>query len=201
VYGLTTTVEPAEEPVDVPLARLHVRLDHAEEDGLIREWIAAARRYTETHCGRRWIEQTVELTLDEWPDLADYRFRADEIRIPVEPVSSVSSVTYYDEDGAQQTFSSSSYWTALKGSPPIVVPKDGVEWPDLHEGRPEAIAVTFKAGVANAMLVDPRVKEAILLTLTYWSENRGGEEGEAPTSRGLPAGAIRLLDSMWTGAY
>lgn len=201
MYGLTTTVEPTDEPVDVPTAKLHLSLDVADNDPLVDLWIRAARKYAEVHTGKRFLTQTVKVTLDCWPNEEWFRVRCDEIRIPIEPVSAVSTLKYYDTDAALTTVSAGDYYTALTGSPPLIVPKSSVTWPDLEEGRPEAIEITVVAGVASPLDLDQRIAQAILMTLAYWDQNRGGEANESTSSLGLPAGAKRLLDSIWTGAY
>jgi uncharacterized phiE125 gp8 family phage protein len=68
---------PATEPVSVAEAKAHLRVDHAQEDGLIAAMITAVRQSIETHCGLALISQRVAdhqrtdgakpLDLQRWP--------------------------------------------------------------------------------------------------------------------------------------
>lgn len=192
MYGLTVLTPPAAEPVSLETAKVHLRVDHDEEDALIAGWIAAAREMTELHTGKRWVTQTLRLTLGAWP--------CGEIRLPVEPVASVGSVSYFDQAGAGQEIGDFQTW--LDHSPPLVCPAPQGYWPALQVGRLAPIAIEFTAG-GNVNAVPEAVKTAILLTLGYWDQNRGdGTEGSSdPRALGLSPGAVRLLNLHWTGAY
>lgn len=188
-YSLTTTSPPTSEPVSLALAKTHLRIDHDEEDELVKVWISAARRLAEEYTGKRWATQTLRMYLPGFPDGA--------IELPVEPVSSVTSVTYKDTAGDSQTLvSGTDYQTWLDHSPPLILPEPDADWPDTEFDRAQAVTVTFVAGGGE---VPDMVKSAILLTLGYWDGNRG--DGENAAEMGLPAGAKRLLDLLWTGSY
>ena len=66
MYELTTITLPAAEPLSLERAKAHLAIDHEDFDDWIRGAIAAARELTERFTGRRWISQTVRLTLDDW---------------------------------------------------------------------------------------------------------------------------------------
>ncbi len=193
-YELTTTVEPAEEPVTVAAAKLNARVDHAEDDSLWAFWVAAARRLTERETGRRWVTQTCRLVLPAWP--ADGL-----IRLPVSPVQSVTSVKYYDAAGVQRTLTADTDYRAWLGRErPLVYPPAPAYWPDLYDGRLDRIEVVFVAGYGAAAAVPAEAKAAVLLCAGFWNENRG-DAGESATALGLPAGARRLLQSLDARGY
>jgi uncharacterized phiE125 gp8 family phage protein len=203
VYGLTVLTPPAVEPVSLDEAKLHLRVDHDAEDGAIAAWIAAARELTERHTGRRWVEQTLRLTLPGWP------CDRGAVRIPVEPVTAVGAVRYYATGGTLTTLAAGAdYQTWLDHSPPLVAPAPNGYWPAVQTGRLGAVQVEFTAGYgADAAAVPGMARSAVLLALAYWYENRG--DGNDPTmainglpqTLGLTPGAKRLLDLLSTGGY
>lgn len=186
MYGLTTITGPASEPVTLAVAKAHLRIDHDAEDALITGWIAAARGLTESYTGKRWVTQSLRLTLGGWPDDA-------EIRLPVEPVSAVTAVKYVDVDGTERTLDAGLYQTWLEHSPPLLLPAVGESWPDLQTEKRRAVVVEFTAGDA-ADAVPELAKTAILLTLGNWDENRG-------SAGQLPESARAILDLLWNGSY
>lgn len=191
--ALSVVTPPASEPVTAANAKLHARIDLSAEDALVSRWITAAREYAEEHTSRAWVNQTLKLTLDSWP--CDGK-----IRLPREPVSAVNSVKYRATDGTLTTLvADTDYQVWLEHSPPLIAPAPGEVWPTLQTDKLKAIEVEFVAGYGASSGWPARADEAIYLTLTYWNRNRG--DGRDPTMLGLPEGAIRLLDSLWTGTY
>lgn len=187
-YGLELTAGPVVEPVTATEAKLHARIDLTTEDDLVDDWITAAREYAEIHCARAFAAQTWKLTLPRWSQI---------IRLPVDPVISVTSVKYYDVAGVQQTLTAvTDYQLWLSHSPSLIAPAPATSWPSLQTDRFDPIEIIFVAGTTD---IPVRVKQAIYLMVTYWSENRG--DGKDMSDRGMPAGARRLLDSMWSGRY
>ncbi len=189
MYGLVTLTPPASEPVSLELAKAHLRIDHDEENDLIRAWIAAARQLTESYTGRRWVSQSLRLTREGFP-------AGEPIRLPVEPVSAVTLLKYRDTDGTEITLAGGAYQTFLEHSPPLIAPLPDESWPDTEAGRLAAVTVEFTAGGGE---IPEAVKAAILLTIGMWDENRGDQN--RLIADGLPPGARRLLDLMWTGSY
>lgn len=193
--AITTTVLPEDEPVSLPLAKAHLRIDHDTEDALILTWIKAAREYAELYTGRRFVTQTVLMKLSCWP-------HDRLIRLPFGPddITEITAFTYLDSNGVEQTLTGADYQVELSASPPVIYPLPYAVWPPLELDRLYPISITMTVG-ANPPSVPAAVKSAMLLAMAYWEENRGGEGGEVSTARGLPAGALRLLDGAWTGAY
>lgn len=198
---------PAEEPVTLARAKLHLKVDHDVEDELIDSWVTAARLMTEAHTGRRWITQELRLTLADWP-CEEMAGAAGVIRLPVAPVVSVEKVEYYAADGTlTETEAADGIWqTWLDHSPPLVAPAPETTWPTVQTGRLGAVRVEFTAGYGDIDDVPEGAKAAILLCLAHWYENRGdGFDPTAvsslPQTLGIPPAAKRLLDSLATGAY
>jgi len=89
--------------------------------------LGAATEYCERQvCGRRqFMPATYDAILDAFP--------ADEIRLPVPPLKSITSITYYDSDGTLQTLSSTAYNTVTSTDDPgFVEPAYGETWPSTR---------------------------------------------------------------------
>lgn len=197
MYGLTVITPPSSEPVLTVEAKAHLRIDHDAEDGLITGWIKAARELSEAYTGRRWVTQELLLTLPGWPTgrVAGWDGA---IALPVEPVASVDSITYFDQGGTEQELA--GYQTWLDHGPPLVLPAPQEHWPALQIGRLKPIAIEFTAGT-GAENVPEAVRAAILLCLGQWDQERaGGRPADLAPNR-LPPAAAALLDSLWNGAY
>ena len=194
-YGLTTTVPPTDYPLSVEEAKLHLRIDHDEEYEAVADLISAATQATEKYCSQRWIQQTLRLTLNEWPCDGV-------IRIPVGPVQSISSIQYVDLQGTLQTLATSGYQQWLEASPAIIAPASGQSWPSLQTGTLAPIRIVFVAGYGAKVNVPGDAKVSMKLCLTHWYENRGdGKDPHAGVRSGIPPAAIRFLDSLDIGAY
>lgn len=209
MYGLNVITAPAEEPVGLERAKLHLRVDHTAEDALITAWLVAARELTEAHADRRWVSRAMRLTLADWPcddDRGPWAWVSEAVPIPVSPVTAVTAVKCYLSDGTLATIDPADYQVWLDHSPPLVAPAPNKTWPTVQTDRLAGVQLEFTAGYGVAAAVPEQAKAAILLCLAYWYENRG--DGRDPTAAagmpgamGMPAGAKRLLDSLATGAY
>lgn len=161
-------------PVTLAEAKLHCRVDAADDDALITALITAATEMAEQKTGRAIMTQTWELTLDAFPEAFELT------RIPVQ---SIASVKYYDPTGAQQTLSNTLY--ALYGSDDFgygcVAPVYGGTWPAPRD-QSDAVAVRYVAGYADAAAVPEGIKQWIKLMVSTMYENR---ETEAYSSRAV----------------
>jgi uncharacterized phiE125 gp8 family phage protein len=203
MYSLTIVAQPMIEPLTLAEVKTHLAVDHDDEDVWVTAAIKGARVATELYTGRRWLSQTLRLTLADWPDCLDVNDVSYDplgyVRLPVEPVQSVSSVEYLDEDKVLTTIDSSDIDSWLDHSPPLICPDpDSDGWPEVGSYL-GAVRVEFIAGYASAEQVPASVKTAMLLTIGHWYENRGDQSPSQ--SSGLPPAARFQLDLLWTGSY
>lgn len=155
---LVLITAPADEPVSLAEARLHLRLDASgtpathPDDDLVTALIAAARQNLDGAdgvLGRALITQTWELRMPAFPCRAWPSTRvADAIRLPLPPLQSVTSIKYDDPAGVEQTLDSSLYVVGT-GEPAEIVPAYGQTWPATR-GMPESVRVRFVAGYGDA---------------------------------------------------
>lgn len=220
MYGLTTTVPPAEEPVTPAAAADQCRTDLGDDEYILTRLVKAARELTERHCGRRWVTQTLRLTLGGFPTGGRAWYADDRagwggaghyapprpglppgaVVLPVGPVQSVSAVAYYDTAGTLQTMDTADWQAGVDLDPPVVCPAPLACWPMTQVGRLGAVRIDYVAGYGLAAVVPELAKQAILLAVGYWFANRG-DDSEPSAAPGLPPAAVRLLDLLDTGAY
>lgn len=160
------SVAPTFEAVNLGEVKAHLRLelDDTDEDAYLKMLIATAREWCQNYQGRTHPTTTWTLTLDEFPA------NDEPIILPMPPLASVSSITYYDSSNVLQTLSSSLYIVDTKREPGRVAVAWEQSWPDTAD-RVAAVTVTYVAGT-TAVLVSPSVKHAMLLLIAHWHENR-----------------------------
>ncbi len=159
------TTSPAVEPVTVSEAKAHLRVDASDEDTLIEGLIAAAVAHLDGMgvLGRAMITQSWATWVCNSPGV---------VTLPVGPFQSLTSVEYYDTNNTLQTATLSDYETRLSGDFVTVRPKSGFSWPGAYS-RDDAIKITYVAGFGDAAADVPQsIRQAILLLIGHWYENR-----------------------------
>lgn len=177
---------PTSEPVTLAEAKAQCRVDVADDDAVLTNYITAARRWCETIARRAFLTQTWQLWLDAWPS---ERFIV--LRMP--PLQSVSSVVYYDDADQAATLDVSNYYVDAVSEPGRVVLRSDAGWPSTTLREANGVCVTFVAGWTTAANVPPTIKHAILLIVGHWYENREAASLGA-VSREIEFGARALLD-------
>lgn len=163
--GLVLVTAPSGEPVTLAEAKAHLRVDITDDDVSIAGFIKGAREQFELDTRRALITQTWDLTLDAFPS-------ASELELPLPPLASVTSITYKDVDGNVQTFPAASYVVDVSELFGRIVLKSGYTWPSTTLWAAGAVVVRFVAGYGAAAAVPQGAKQAILLLVAYWYENR-----------------------------
>ena len=176
---------PVATPVSVSEAKAHLRVDDTNSDTLIQSMIDAAVAHLDGWAGilgRCLVTQS-------WRQ--DYPAFASRLRLPLGPVATISSITYYDADNASQTLASAVYTHLTDATGTYVTLKPDQEWPATYR-RPEAVSITYVAGT-SATDVPAAIKQAILLLVGAWYENRE-ETVTGTTAAQLPDSvAVRAL--------
>jgi uncharacterized phiE125 gp8 family phage protein len=190
--GSSIVTRPTLEPVSVSQARDHLRIDTTEADSMIASYIVAAREWCESRTRRALPTQTWEYTIDfDWP-LVDGLHR---IELPLAPVSSVSLITYLDEDGAEQTLSESLYQVCGTGADnhrPYIVPAYNQSWPTVRY-VPEVITVEYVAGYGAPWAVPGPLKTAMLLHIEYLFDRSSADRGALEAARDALIDPYRIV--------
>lgn len=158
---------PTSEPVSLADAKNHLRVDDdvTEDDALIAGLVTAAREEFENQADRTLFTTTYRLVLDAWP--SSYI-----ITLPRPPLVSVTSIVYTDDEDNATTLSSSDYIVDVDAWPGRIVLRSSASWPSVTLREAGGIVITYVAGYASTSNVPQRHKQAILMLVGHWYENR-----------------------------
>lgn len=180
--AFAVTTGPASEPITAAEVKLQTKVDYTAEDSLITIQIQAVREYVEKKLGIALLPQTVTEMLSAFPEASRLNpYRA--IRLKRYPLRGITSIQYKDEDGASQTLASSEYVTDATGADttPFLAPAYEKEWPDTYNEF-GAITITYTAGYDDAASVPAQIKQAMLLIVADWFDNRENSVQERETA-------------------
>lgn len=147
------TVPPAAKPLTLDELKAHLRVTHAADDLYITALSDAATLAVENHTFKQLILATWVLLLDDFPCI---------IVIDKVPLSSVTTIKYYDADNALQTFDAANYTVEKRTNPATIKLKPEKEWPETYSTI-NAIEITFIAGYASAAIIPDPFKHAMKL--------------------------------------
>lgn len=160
--GLVQVTPPAEYPISLVEAKLHLRVDHDDEDDLITTLIAASTEWLENALDRKLVAGSWRLELASFASV---------IELPYPPLVSVDQVQYVDLDGTTQVVAESVYEVDTTVSPGRLMLADGQSWPSTKLTNAAAL-ISFSAGYGAAADVPAMAKAAIKLLVGHWYENR-----------------------------
>ena len=169
----------------------HLRNLYDENDAHLLRLIAAATN---------WIEQTLGIYLLDATVTEEFRGWTDGVIRPARgPLSSVTTVKYYDGDSSQQTWAASNYIATAAASVPgeIEIAPD-ITQPQV-DGRNYPWELIYVAGYGGTETSIPdAVQHALRLLVEDFDRNRGNmTEGRATTE--VAIGVRRLLVSADLG--
>lgn len=148
---LTVVTAPVSLPVTLDEARAYLQLpdDLIDQDDLIDDWILESCQLVEAVTGLTLIATVYDYTIDAFPSVGV-------IHLPRGPVSSIASVTSYDDAAVATVLSSTTaYYTAL-GDDGRVLLRDGGAWPsDVRSGQAGVIRFTAGYGTTAASVPEP----------------------------------------------
>lgn len=177
---------PVLEPVSLDEAKLQLRVDIDTDDALISRIIQGARETLEERLGMALITQT--------RDLYGLTFPAETVlTLPYGPVQSVTGVYYTETDSSSElTFAAASYLSQTWRN--AIVLKSGYAWPTDATMR-----VRYVCGYTSAGLIPQRLRQALLLLVGHWYENREGTQTGALKEIPLAVEALINLERVHWG--
>ena len=144
-------------------AKDFLKVDTTADDTLIDNLIKAATQSCQIFTNRYFLTTTVTQYSDNW-----FEF----YRLYKSPVEEIIHVKYYDTNDTLQTLASSNYILDNISQPArIGISVDGT-LPNLAD-RINAVEVKYSVGYGvTADLVPEGIKQAVLITIGNWYENR-----------------------------
>lgn len=187
--NLHRSVAPTSEPLTTTEAKAHLRVTISDDNTLIDALVVAAREYVEDVCSVAIFTQTWQLWLDGWP-------QGNALRLPRPPLQTVSSVKYYDAADTEYTLASTEYMVDATSWPARLVLRDAASWPGVTLRPVNGVLVTFVAGWSTTAAIPQALKQAMLLLLGHWYENR-----EAVLTSGMAPLALKLAVESLLRSY
>ena len=158
-----TVVTPPAALLTLDEVKAHIRVDIDNDDVLIAGLIDAATTYCEGHARRAFVTQTLRMTVDQW-------FASHPLRLMRPPFQSVVAIRLYDWDGAAHVVDADGYWFDRASG--ILRRNPEVDWPDIRIRPGAGFEIEYVAGYGGAGDVPQMYKQAVLLLVGHWYENR-----------------------------
>jgi uncharacterized phiE125 gp8 family phage protein len=207
------TAAPAVEPLALADAKAFLRIDTGDEDALIQSLILTSRLHVEVALGLALITQTWSCFFDRWPvahgcygaplqpagvaaTFSDPRAwplsKSDAFVLPIGPVQSVDAVRIYADDGTFVPLDVAGFTLDLASRPPRVVRR--LNTASVHPGRRlNGIEIAITAGFGpDPIDVPAPIRQALLLLVAHWYENRDPANVGTPEAR-VPSAVSALL--------
>ena len=159
--------------VDLDQAKAQCRVTHSHEDGLIEQFMKAARAHIERLTGIRLEAGEV---VDTFTRFGDY------LQLTAAPFISLASISYLDSEGEEQAVTGAAVRDGR-----VYAPAAG--WPALPAHG--EVTVTYQAGYAET---PADLDMALLLLIGHWYNNR-----EAVSER--PMSEVPLAVQALVGPY
>ena len=173
---------PASEPITLSEAKNYLKVEdsYTDDDTLITAIITSVRQYIERYLSTALITQTIEEKWD-YIDVRNYQVRQN-FNLGVNPVQSVTSITYIDTDGDSQTWSASEYVVDTHRQVARIGIKNGYTWPSIQD-EINALTVTYVAGYGDAGSDVPgNILQAMRYLIATYYENRTDHLATLPTA-------------------
>ena len=137
---------------------------YAHDEAKVELLITTARQYMEETLGRAFITQTWELVLDDFPT-EKY------IELPLPPLASVTSITYYDVDDVPAIQAATEYYVDTYSEPGRIVLNDGESWPTTSLRPANGVIIRYICGGTAASVPEP-LCNAMMMLVGHLYENR-----------------------------
>ena len=130
--GISVVTEAVDDAVSFSETVEYLRLDEQVDTRVIKNLILASTNFVENYTGRALVNRTLKLSIDNMDEVdtplwegtrigPDMTLRKNYIELPKSPVSSVSSIQYYDDSDNATTFATTKYYVDTVREPARIV--------------------------------------------------------------------------------
>ena len=184
MLGVTVTVAPTFDPLEIADAKDHMRITDADDDPYIESVIDAVVDKVQEELSIFLAAQTITYTLDAFAGprrdaLSDFWYsdhplgfdrQSPNVLLPFAPVNTISSIQYVDTAGTTQALSSANYQLAAVTAPARIRPINA--WPVTKPDYLEAVTITLTVGYASAAAMPARLVHGLKLAVAHMYEHR-----------------------------
>ena len=166
---------PSGDVVNIATLAAHLRIDARDEDDVLHDLLTEAVTAVEDYTRRVLLTQTWDQCYDDFDD---------PLVLAVQPVASITSVTYLDSNGASQTLATSVYELGSENGTPVVRRKYDQDWPVTRDHK-DVVIVRYVAGYGDPADVPDSLTKAVRIHAAWNHRHREGEP--------IPDGFYHLL--------
>ena len=187
--GIKVINAPPVEPITLDELKDHLKIIHDYEDNILESLIKAARESIEKESNRSFVQQTILLTFNSWPDFP--------VELKRPPLISVTEIEYKAKAGSLLVWDPLNYVVDDLSFIPKIYLSDTGTIPNEELYPANAVQVTYTAGyvpVGSDYTINiPEIyKQAIKLLAGEWYGIREEVMSGSKPSR-IPDGIKRLL--------
>ncbi|WP_027949866.1 head-tail connector protein [Haliea salexigens] len=162
---LIRRVAPTVLPVTVSECKRDLRIFDQSSDPHIAEIIKEVVDYLDGPdgaIGRALVTQEWALSMRDFYTVID---------VPLTPVQSIESISYFDTENATQSFDVASYFLHSDNDQAHIELVPGASMPGVYD-RPDAVSIVFKAGYGDtAQDVPASIRRAMRILVAHWFDN------------------------------
>lgn len=207
LFGIEVITPPATLPVTIAVIKEHARLVGSDvPDDYITQTIGVATEYIQTETGRRFISQTLDITIDRFPGyvgnrMNPYAFNDNRIELPIAPIASVTSITYLEPNNdTPVVLQVANYITSLVREPCRILPAANTVWPFSDPLKPDGVKIRVVAGYANQDAVPYLARQAICFMCAHLLYNRNDYITGTIVAK-LPVGIQSMVNKLKYDRY
>jgi uncharacterized phiE125 gp8 family phage protein len=166
---LQVTTAATNLPVSISEAKSWLRVTEQDEDTDVLAVLRAAIDAAESLTSGSVVLAPTTYTMV----LPTFPAGREPLYIPSVPMTSITSVAYYDGSNDAQTLTEDTDYTLLvpTHNQGFLTPVISEDWPDTAD-RADAVTIVYVAGYATDAAVPDRIKQAIRLLIGHFWENR-----------------------------
>lgn len=185
--------QPASEPFELVYVKTYLGVTVSTDDDVINHLIKAARLWAERYLGVALIETEIQEYRDGFPRGERW------LDFAVGYVASLTAMTYQNADGGTVNFMTEmtglyNFNSTYDQNPSrLWLTDETVDWP-TPRAVPNCVSMIYRCGRGSDD-IDTRIKQAMLLMISYWYRNKGDMAVGSTTFPELRS-AQRILDQV-----